>query len=453
MAEKGSRPVFNPLTVIGAILTTVSAVLFLTFFFLELLGLHANPYFGIFFFLILPGLFLMGLLLVPLGIWRERRRRLRGLAPTEWHWPRIDLNDARTRRTAAVVVALTLANIVIVSLAAFKGVEYMDSTPFCGEVCHTVMEPEYAAYQDGPHSRVKCVECHIGPGAPFFVKAKVDGLRQVWAVTFDTYQRPIPSPVHTLRPARDTCEQCHWPERFSGDLRRTFRTYADDEANTEQAQVLNLKVGGGGWRRGGPHGIHWHTASNILVEYIATDPARGTIPYVRMVDATGAVTEFVVEGVTPEMLAAGERRTMDCIDCHNRPTHRFAPSPERAVDAALASGLLPQDLPFLRREAVAVLSEGYPDRPAAERAIAERLQAFYGQTAEATEARVARAIAGTQRVFAQNVFPKMGLTWGAHPNHLGHTDSPGCFRCHDGEHRSKDGRTISQDCELCHTFE
>jgi nitrate/TMAO reductase-like tetraheme cytochrome c subunit len=446
----------NPLSSVGALITTVSAVLFLLFFGLDLFGLHANPYLGIVFFLVLPGFFVLGLLLIPAGLWRERRRRLRGLPPSQWHWPQVDINNPAQRRIVGAIAVLTVVNVVIVSLAAYKGIEYMDSVDFCGRVCHTVMEPEFVAYQDGPHARVKCIECHIGPGAPWFVKSKIDGIRQVWAVTFDTYTRPIPTPVHSLRPARDTCEHCHWPEKFTGDFVRTIPAYGDDEANTPAPTTLQVRVGGGGWRFGGPQGIHWHTSPDHRVEYIASDESRGTIPYVRLTDASGQVTEFVAEGTPQEVLRAGELRTMDCVDCHNRPSHRFAPSPERAVDAALFQGALPADLPYLRREAVAVLQQAFATRDEAEAAIRTHLEGFYAQAypdlVRTGDSRLGQAVTGTQRLYAHNVFPKMQLGWGTHPDHIGHTDSPGCFRCHDEEHKAPDGRVIRQDCELCHSI-
>jgi hypothetical protein len=446
------RTAQNPLTSIGIFVTTVSAVLFVLLFFIDLFGLHTNPYLGMVAFLALPAVFVLGLLLIPIGMARERNRLARGLGPSTWKWARIDLNEPMHRKLAGVVGVLTIVNLCIVGLAAYKGLEYMDSVPFCGTVCHTVMEPEHAAYLDGPHARVKCIECHIGPGASWFVKSKVDGIRQVWAVAVNTYDTPIPSPVHDLRPARDTCEHCHWPDKFTGDVVRTFPSYADDEANTEAATTLQLRVGGGGWRHGGPHGIHWHTAANHKVEYIATDDARQEIPLVRLTDAGGKVTEFLKKGVDPATLQGREVRTMDCVDCHNRPSHRFAPSPERAVDNALWNQSLPSTLPFVRREAVAALKETYPDRPTAGREIKARLEKFYAGSYPSLggDPRIAQAVAGVQRLYAVNVFPSMKVTWGTHPNHLGHTDSPGCFRCHDEDHATKDGKTISQDCETCH---
>jgi hypothetical protein len=456
MARTGlPRVTQNPITGVGVFLTTISAVLFLLFFVIDLFRVHANPYLGIVFFFVLPTLFLLGLFLIPFGILRERRRRQRGLPPSQWRRPQVDLNDPTHRRIAAAVTVLTVVNVIIVALAAYRGLEYMDSVSFCGRVCHTVMEPEYTAYLDGPHARVKCVECHIGAVAPWFVKAKVDGLRQVWAVTFNTYSQPIPSPVHSLRPARDTCEHCHWPEKFTGDLVKTVPSYADDEANTPSPTTLQVRVGGGGWRFGGPHGIHWHTGRDHKVEYIALDDKREKIPYVRLTDANGKVTEFVVPGTTEEELKKGDLRTMDCVDCHNRPSHRFADSAERAVDTALQLGGIPSNLPYVRREAVAALKASYPDQEAAARGIKSRVEEFYAKNhpdlVKAGDGRIAQAVAGIQRVYALNVFPKMKLTFGTHPNHIGHgDDGGGCFRCHDEEHKTKEGKGISQDCELCH---
>src|SRR5580765_7216015 len=337
------RLIRSPISVVGMVLTTMSAVLFLIVFLADLFGWHTNPYLGIVFFLILPGVFLFGLALIPFGAWIERRRRARGRAPSEVHWPRIDLNDPAQRTTAVIVFVVTMANIVIVSLAAYRGVEYMDSPQFCGQVCHTVMKPEFTAYQDGPHSRVTCVQCHIGPGASWFAKSKISGARQVLAVSFHTYSRPIPSPVQNLRPARDTCEQCHWPAKFHGDKVQRIVEYGNDEKNTESVTTLQVHVGGGPERAGAVSGIHWHADPANEIDYVSTDGKRQVIPYVRVKDRTGAVREYTAEGVTPDQLANGERRRMDCMDCHNRPSHQLAPTAERAVNVAMARADIPPD--------------------------------------------------------------------------------------------------------------
>ena len=445
----------HPLSVIGAGLATLSAVAFIFVLFMDWLGLHTNPYLGIVFFFVIPAFFVLGLLLIPAGMWLNRRRRARGLDTPVW--PHVNLNDPVHRRRALVVVTLTLVNLLIVSLAAFKGIEYMDSPEFCGRVCHTVMEPEYAAYQDGPHSRVRCVDCHIGPGAPWFVKSKLDGTRQVVAVMRDSYSRPIPSPVRDLRPARDTCEQCHWPEKFHGDKVDVIREYGNDEKNTESVTRLMVHVGGGSPRLGVSSGIHWHMSVANRIEYVATDPQRQTIPYVRLVDERGNIREFRAPGASDDQIAKGERRVMDCMDCHNRPSHPFSATPERAVDAAIARGEIARDLPFARREAVAALKGDYPDRAAADTQIDRRIKSFYGQNypslVPAHGADIDNLVRAARRLYGRNVFPQMKVTWGTHENNLGHTDSPGCFRCHDDQHKTPDGRVIRQDCDLCHEIQ
>jgi len=445
----------HPLSIVGTALTTASAVLFLIVFLADLFGLHTNPYIGIVFFLILPGLFLLGLALIPIGAWLERRAQASGRAKSRSGWPRFDFNDPVQRRNALLVLALTLANVVIVALASYRGVEYMDSVQFCGQACHNVMKPEFMAYQDQPHSRVACVECHIGPGATYFAKSKFSGIRRVAAVVFRSYPRPIPPPVQDLRPARDTCEHCHWPEKFHGDKIRRIYEYAEDEKNTESVTTLEVHVGGGSERLGIAQGIHWHMNVANEVEFIATDADRNTIPWVRVKDRFGAVREYSVSGVTPEQLARGERRRMDCMDCHNRPSHPIAATPERAVNELMARGDIPKALPFVRREAVKALKAQYSTQDEAGRGIAEALRGFYrSQTVSSLKQDdVDRAVRATVGVYRRNVYPEMNVRFGTYPSNIGHIDFPGCFRCHDDDHKSKDGKSIGQDCETCHRIE
>jgi hypothetical protein len=444
----------NPISLVGTFFATSGGVLFLIVFLLDLFGLHTNPYMGIVFFLILPAVFVLGLILIPIGAWLDRRRQRAG-RPVQW--PRLDLNDSRHRTWAFFIVVMTLVNIVIVSLAAYSGVHYMDSVEFCGQVCHTVMEPQFAAYQDSPHSRVTCVGCHIGPGAPWFVRSKLSGTRQVFAVTLNTFSRPIPSPVHNLRPARETCEQCHWPEKFHGDKVRVIKDYAEDEKNTESSMTLQIHVGGGSDRLGIATGIHWHMNLANEIEYIATDDKRQVIPWVRLKDRYGNVREYQVDGVTPEDLARGERRRMDCVDCHNRPSHRFDATADKAVNRALSMSEIPSTLPFIKREATAALKATYPSQTAAGDAIAARLREFYrlnySDVYMGRRQDVERAVSGTQQLYRRNIFPDMNITWGTYSNNIGHMDFPGCFRCHDDSHKTKDGKTIGQDCALCHSMQ
>ena len=452
-----SRPLFrHPVSIAGAVLATLGALLFLLVFAVDLFGFHQHPYIGIVSFLVFPTVFVVGLLLIPVGLAMDRRRRAAGRGPSEVQWPRIDLNNPRHRALALGAVLLTVLNLVIVSAATYRGVEYMDSVQFCGLVCHQVMQPEFEAYQDGPHSRVKCVDCHIGSGAESYARAKVSGIRQLAALLSDSYRRPIPSPARTLQPARETCEQCHWPEKFHGDKVKTIREFADDEQNTETSTALQVHVGGGSEKLGIATGIHWHMNLENRIEYVAADEQRQVIPYVFMRDRTGRTKEYFADGVDKAAVSRGVRRVMDCMDCHNRPAHTFAPSAERAVDEAIAVGEIAPTLPFIKREVVSALKSDHADRQAAAEAIGNRLRGFYGANypdqLSARRADFDRAIAAAQRIYARNVFPSMSVGWGTYPNNLGHVAFPGCFRCHDESHKASDGSTIGQDCELCHSM-
>jgi hypothetical protein len=433
------------ITRMGAILATTSAMMIAVLATIQLLGWVEGPYVGLVAFLVLPGFFVAGLILLPLGSFVARRRG----QTFDDAMPVVDLNRPETRRTILVVVGLTLVNVLLLSYVSYEGVHHMDSVEFCGTTCHTVMEPEFAAYQESSHSRVACVSCHIGPGASWFVKSKLSGLGQVLAVATDDYPRPIPSPVENLRPSRDTCEQCHWPQRFTGDRVRLIRKHADDEANTPLHTVLVLHVGGG---KGG-RGIHgWHLDANAETTYAVGDPTRQTIPWVQVKRSDGTVTTYRTadKSLTDAQIAAMPKRRMDCLDCHNRPTHTFD-LPDQAVDAALADGRLDGSLPFLRKVAIEALRAS--SAKGGEATLEPALRRFYEERYPALasdEARIARAAQVLRQLRARNVFPDMGVDWGTYPVNVGHERSPGCFRCHDGEHTSAEGKTISQDCETCH---
>ncbi len=446
----------NPITFVGAVLTTSAAATLIAFWFYDfLLPGPPHPYIGILLFLILPGVFVLGLLLIPIGI-LLRRRRLIAKGELLEVYPEIDLRQPMVRQGILLVGIATFFNIIIFGTASYRGVAYMDSTQFCGQTCHTVMEPEFTAYQDSPHAHVNCVECHIGPGAGWFVHSKLSGVRQVFAVTFHTYSRPIHAPVKFLRPARETCEQCHWPQRFTGDKFVVKTTYKDDEKNTPQTTAMLLKVGGRTWQ--GSVGIHGrHLDEGARIRYISIDDQRQVIPVVYYTDDKGKTIEYVSSDIqaTKQQLAAGEHRSMDCVDCHNRPTHAFD-LPEGAVNKQMAAGFISPELPFIRKKAVELLKADYPDRDMARQRIVDDLNSFYRTNYPAVynsrRALVGQSADNVANIYLRNIFPAMKMTWGVHPNNLGHNDFPGCFRCHDGSHVSADGQTISNDCSACHNL-
>jgi hypothetical protein len=446
----------NALTQAGAILTTSSAATLIAFWFYDfLLPGPPHPYIGILLFLILPGIFVLGLILIPIGILIRRAALARKGALVDIY-PEVDLRQPAVRKGLLFVAVATFVNILIFGTASYRGVAYMDSTHFCGQTCHTVMEPEFIAYQGSPHAHVECVACHIGPGAGWFVRSKLSGVRQVFAVALHTYSRPIHAPVKFLRPARETCEQCHWPQRFTGDKFLVKTTFKEDEKNTPQTTALLLKVGGRTWQ--GAVGIHGrHLDDGERIKYISIDDQRQVIPVVYYTDDQGKTVEYVSSDIkaTKLQLEAGEHRSMDCVDCHNRPTHAFD-LPENAVNKQMAAGLISPELPFIRKKAVELLKVEYPDRETAKRRISEQLNAFYHSTYPAfydsRRALVEQSAESIANIYLRNIFPEMKMNWGVHPNNLGHTDFPGCFRCHDGSHVSSDGRVITNDCSACHNL-
>ncbi len=447
----------NWITLAGTAMTTSSAFVLVWFWFMELTSPRSiHPYLGIILFIILPALFLVGLGLIPFGLLRERRKRkASGEAPLPLQ--AVDFKQPAVRRLLTVVGVLTFINVSILGTAGLKGVEYMDSNQFCGLTCHTVMSPEYTAFLDSPHSRVGCAQCHIGHGAPALVKAKISGTRQLFAVAFGTFSRPIPSPVEHLRPARETCEQCHWPQKFTNDKLIVRTKFAEDEANTPATSILLLKIGG--HTPNGTTGIHGRHLDNMeRISYVTTDARRQEIPKVTYREENGSLTEYVTEefkNLPKEKLAKATTRGMDCIDCHNRPTHAFH-LPDRALDKALADKRMSTELPFLKKKALELLKVEYADQKVAAAKIpvdlAEYYRTAYPEIYKQKRAQVDTAGEVVKAIYLRNVFPEMKITWGTHPNNIGHEEAVGCFRCHDGNHTAADGRTIKGDCDTCHTI-
>jgi hypothetical protein len=439
----------NGISLVGCALALVSALLIVALFVISLVGYQGGPYLGILTYLILPVFFVLGLLLIPIGIYFERRRmRKNPDYAGKGLFPIIDLNSTRTRSALMVFLGITVVNLVVLAGATYKGVEVMESTEFCGESCHTVMEPEYTAYKRSPHARVACADCHIGPGADWFVKSKLDGSWQLVSVAFDLYPRPIHTPLHDLRPSRETCEQCHWPSKFHGDRLHIKKTYADDEVNTELTTALLLKVGGANGRDS--VGIHWHVDPGNQVRY-RSDETREKIYEVQLTRQDGHETVWKDAKAPAE---GGEWRTMDCVDCHNRPSHQYR-QPGDEIDNAIRDGAIDRSLPFLKRESLRIIDAKFPTIEEAKATIDSELKAFYEKQYPAIANSKAQAIeqAGAKLgdIYALNVFPKMNVWWNTYPDHIGHEQSAGCFRCHSRAFKTADGEGISRKCDTCHT--
>lgn len=451
----------NWITMLGAVITTLAGIAILSAIAVNVAAGGLNPYASTILFLVLPGVFLVGLVMIPVGLVLERRRRKRVEAGAEDTEESLEATFVKAmespvvRRKVMFVTTATVLNIVILGVAGHQAVTFMDTPKFCGTVCHKVMQPEYEAYVRSPHSRVACVDCHIGPGASWAVKAKVDGIRQVYGVIAGNYDRPIMTPVHDLRPARDTCEHCHWPAKFHGNRVNFYTRYGDDEKNTPAVTAILLKVGGENPRTGQHEGIHWHVSPKNEVRYEVLDVKRRKIGRIWKVRDGQVLTEYLPPGEAGAVL---DTRVMDCVDCHNRPTHIFDRSPESAIDLAFEQGQLDGNVPWLHEVAAKTLREGKPAREEADayfrKTLGDTYAALHPQQ-QPDGAALDRAAAVLANLYRRNVYPQMNLTWGTYDNHLGHggaepTEGIGCYRCHNDEHKTAEGKPLSGDCDQCH---
>ena len=408
-------------------------------------GHVGNPYIGVLVFIIIPAIFFLGLALIPLGIFLGWRRIKKGAAQAITD-PKLAL-----RRLAIFLGSATLVNVIVGTQFTYRAVEHMESVQFCGQTCH-VMTPEFSAFKNSPHSRLQCVDCHVAPGVEGWVASKVSGSRQLMSVVLNNYPRPIASALESDRlvPSNQTCEQCHWPEKFSGAELRVKLKYSEDEGNTESQTVLTMLIGGNKVR--GIHGSHF--GNGVKIRFAAADNKRQNIPWVEVENTvTGLKREYLAAKETRESVKGLAIHEMQCVDCHNRPTHTFE-LPERAVDNALARGEIPVSLPYIKKQAVQILKAEYGSNAEATATIPATLTAYYQQNHRAMfeqrGSEIAQSGTALAAIYNRNVFPDLKVTWGTYPNNLGHTDFPGCFRCHDERTQSGSDHTLTQDCSACH---
>ena len=445
----------SKLSLIGATMTTAAFPILLIGLLLELFGLIHNQYFGFVLYMFVAPAFILGLVLIFLGLFFFKGKEDVGLFTHEYLSEKLSVpeNFIKVRKLIFLATSLTFINVFVIVLLAYTGYHYTESNAFCGQLCHAVMEPEYSTYTNSPHSRVKCVECHIGSGAQWFVKAKLSGTRQLVAMVVKSYATPIETPVHGLRPARDTCEACHRPELFHGDRLYVKDKFLSDEGNTHVQTVLLLKVGSGGYLGSAAHGIHWHVSENNKITYTHSDWEREEIAQVTLTKLNGTKVIFD-DGSAPEGAEVYERE-MDCIDCHNRPTHIYK-SPDEALDEKLMLGAIPRELPFIKKVGYELITKEYADHQEAKDNIATELRAWYRQQypelVNNNMPMLDRAISGVQNAYLENVWPSMKIGWDTYPNLRGHQNESGCFRCHDDEHETSSGELISMDCETCHVI-
>ena len=444
----------NWISLIGATIALVSFFMIVFLFTITSILFQEATYIGLVIYILVPAVMVVGLLLIPIGMFISRKK----VASPDAPWPKIDLNDVKYRNAFMIFSIGSAIYLFASALGSYQAFHYTESVQFCGEICHSVMEPEYKAYQNSAHARVACVDCHVGSGADWYVRSKLSGLYQVYAVIADVYPRPIPTPVHNLRPARETCEECHWPQKFYGQKLRLERHYLNDEENASWDIHLLMKIGSEHASQGLKEGIHWHINPNIKIEYIATDERLRDIPWVRYTNIESGesiVYQNEDEPLDEEQIALAEIRTMDCMDCHNRPSHSYKP-PAFFVNEALTAGIMPVNLPEIKSLSMEICSEEIATTDSTNQYIQTTIQEYYSENyedlMEENPELIEQAIAGLQQVYHQNIYPEMKVRWDAYPNNIGHLEFNGCFRCHNDLHTSENGHIISKDCNLCHTI-
>jgi hypothetical protein len=266
------------------------------------------------------------------------------------------------------------------------------------------------------------------------------------------YEHPLEA--KTLRPANESCERCHWTPAFHGDTVREITHFEPDENNTEKRIYLILKTGAGERERGLGYGIHWHITNPV--EYIANDEHKQDIRWVRTTLPDGRTVEYndVINPLSAEEIAKGEKRLMDCVDCHNRMGHPF-PTPDNLADEALANGRLSRDLPFAKKEMFDLLAASHASREEAIAAVGKvkaRYKAEHPDVAVTMADEIEQADQLAQELLTRLVFEEPGVSWRSFPNDGGHKDFAGCFRCHDGKHLSPEGESIRLHCNICHSI-
>lgn len=448
----------NWLTIIGSIIAAINLLIIFLLFIISTIFNKGNTNLGLFIYIILPGFLILGLLLVPVGMIRERRNiRKRGVLETK-RLPRIDLNDPSHRNAFIIFTITTIIVLVLSTMGSFKAYHITESVEFCGTLCHQVMEPEHTAYQNSPHANVLCVECHVGSGASWYVKSKLSGLYQVYAVLTKTYPRPIATPLHDLRPARETCEKCHWPQKFYARTLWTNKYFIADSMNTEWDIILQMKTGPEYSGLGLREGIHWHINPAVNIDYLSDNDKRENITYVKYTNkSTGEVTIYrnTDNPVSDSLISASTPRTMDCIDCHNRPSHNYN-SPTVYINKAMLTGAVSKDIPFFKKVAMGILRETFSTSDTAMLKIDAGITGFYKSDYADFYAKnkdlISNSVASIQKAYSHNTFPKMKVAYDLYPEHIGHLESNGCFRCHNGSFKADNGRVITKDCNLCHTI-
>ena len=449
----------NWVSITGAILAVFNIACILSLALLNAVFGFGGSYIGLFIYIILPAFMVAGLLLIPIGmrIYKVKLRKMEEEGK-ELNWPKIDFNDHATRNAGIIFIVGTVFLLIISSVGSYEAFHYTESVEFCGKLCHKVMEPEFVTYHGSAHERVRCVECHVGEGAGWYVKSKLSGLYQVYSVIAKKYPQPIPTPIANLRPAQETCERCHWPQKFYDDKLKVKHSFLSDESNTEVTLQMLIKTSTRHTPDGVVKGIHQHISPEVKIEYKSLENNRQIIPWVKYTNTNTGETFIYADNdlaLTQQQLDSLETRTMDCLDCHNRPSHNYN-APQNFIDKMMAESKISKTLPNIKSLAMQSLYPEYSTKDSAYMAIEKIVTDYYTssnpEVLKSRKTEIDAAIAQIKDGYSNNIFPFMKSSWKYYPNNLGHMESNGCYRCHNNRHATESGKVISKDCNLCHNI-
>lgn len=449
----------NWISITGAVLAVFNLAAILSLVVLNTFFNFGGAYIGLFTFIVLPAFMVGGLILIPIGMRLNAKKAKKAIEAGEMlEWPVLNFNNVATRNAGFIFVFGTVFLLIVSSIGSYEAFHLTESVEFCGKLCHKVMEPEYTTYQNSPHAKVACVECHVGAGASWYVKSKLSGLYQVYSVLAHKYPTPIPTPIANLRPARETCEQCHWPEKFYDRKLVSRQTFLANDSNTEHDIQLSMKTSSRMTSHGFEKGIHQHISPDVKIEYKTSAANRQVIPWVRYTNLKTGETEVFTDSQNPvsqAKLDSMETRVMDCLDCHNRPSHNYL-TPQAFIDKSMSSGAISKTLPGIKQVAMQILYKDYSTKDSAFLAISKGVTDYYASghpdVASSRKSDIDAAILEIEKDYSDNIFPSMKASWKAYPNNIGHMVSDGCFRCHNDHHTSTTGKVISKDCNLCHSI-
>lgn len=449
----------NWVSITGAILAVFNLATILSLVILHSLFNFGGAYIGLFIYMALPAFMIFGLILIPIGMRINRRRaKEEELAGEERNWPILNFNNVATRNASIIFVVGTVFLLIISSVGSYEAFHFTESVEFCGKLCHQVMEPEFVTYHGSSHERVACVECHVGAGATWYVKSKLSGLYQVYSVLAHKFPTPIPTPIANLRPAQETCEKCHWPEKFYDRKMKDEHSFLADDSNTEEVIQLQMKTSSKMTSAGIEKGIHQHISADVKIEYKTTTNNRQVIPWVRYTNLKTGQSEIYTDSenkLSQAKLDSLETRVMDCLDCHNRPSHNYK-APQNFIDKLMSEGKISKTLPGIKKVAMEVLYPEYSTKDSAFMAITSKITNFYQKSypdlITSRKSEIDNAIVEIQSGYASNIFPFMKANWKSYPNNIGHMEFDGCFRCHNNRHATESGKVISKDCNLCHNI-